>query len=137
MYGISAGVIVCIIGFLRALLPYTEMNSQLYTFLLLSANLIGSIVAIFAIMFRNSSLTEMVIRFLSLFFSLGICYALGAYLKIWTSLFNLLAVHTISASDNLSGLLFITYLIVVATVSMITIILKGISTMAKKLMDHR
>ena len=132
MYGISVGIIVCIIGSLRALLPYVEMNSTLYTFLLLCTSMTGSIVAVFAIMFRNPSPTQMFIRFLFLLFSLGIYYALGAYLRIWTSLLNLFAVHTTSASDNLSGLLLITYLFAVVMASMIAIIIKGICAMVKK-----
>ena len=137
IYGLSTGIIVCVIGIFRTFLPYLEINPKLYTFLLLISSMLGSIVAVATIIFRNFSFAETIIHFVSLFFSLVLCFVVGSFLKIWTALLELLIADPPSGSDNLSGLLFVTYFIVIVIVAMFTIIIKGISATIKKITGNR
>jgi hypothetical protein len=121
IFGLIAGIIVCFIGVFCSILPYMVFWGKLFTGFFLCALVLGCIVAVFIITHRNPSHIDMIVRFISFVCSFICCYVIGAYLGIWAWLFNLLNVHTTSSSDNVSGLMFLLYFVVVAVVSIISV----------------
>ena len=133
IYGGIAGTVVCLIGIIRSWVPYLVISSNFSAFLIIITSASGVAVAIVAMLFRHSSLVAMIIRYFVFFLSIGGCYILGAYLQIWTTLLQLLYTKADTVADNVSGLLFITYLLVVGVATTATIVFRGVVTMIKNI----
>lgn len=132
LYGFFSGLILCIIGYLCSILPYLEINYQIYAFFTLSTILLGAFFTIISLVFRVPTFVDMLLRFVIQVFSFCFFWSIGGYTKIWVILDQFLFQSFTSASDNVSGLVFFSFSLIIISVSIITIIVKGVQSVIKK-----
>lgn len=107
------GLLLYIGGMVCSDLPYyTLNNSEMFRYLLLVFLFLGAIITFFAVFRRNAGIIATIIRLLITYSSFFLFLILGGYTGLVRSVHTFLNISTSSGSDNISGMIFLTYIIV-------------------------
>ena len=129
---IFGGMILDIICFAVSVLAYINFSDTLFSFSLLGLIFTGCIISITIIIHNRPSVGLMFKRCLILFFSFFFFFVTNGYLGIIRCLYDILNVNVNSSSDNASGMLIATYILILIFVCMSTIICKAVHNKCRR-----
>lgn len=112
--------------FFCSALPYINITSPLYEIWLTICIISGIIISVYLILYRNKSLSTMILRFIILVISSTVIMLFNGYVGIVRFLYRILNLNTCSANDNVSGMLSFTFYSLVIFVCIIAILFMAI-----------
>lgn len=125
VYGLAAGITVCVLGVVRGELVYLGLGETLGGVLFMAVSLLGMAVSVLGLVYRADTFRQTLVRFVVFLLSTGGCFVLGAQLRLWSSV-HLLFAESSGMTDNVSGLLLVTYLITVGITAVMILLVRGI-----------
>lgn len=138
IYGVSAGLVLCLICIFRSFLAFWEIDFTVNACLVVVTMLLGMAIAVFTLIFRRPSLAGMLLRFVVMFASFSLFFLGGSVFGIWRFLDQcFFSELTSDVSDNVSGLLMLAFFLQTVIVSVITVFLKTIRILIKKLFKSK
>jgi len=111
---------------------YIKMSNWLSAIWIITSIVIGALIAIFVILFKTTSLLEMILRFITMGVSYFCIMLLNAQIGLVLFLYDILDITTYSLQDNVSGLMTTLFLFVILCTSIVTIIVASIIRLCKK-----
>lgn len=131
VYGLAAGITVCVLGVVRGELVYLGLGETLGGVLLMAVSLLGMAVSVLGLVYRADTFRQTLVRFAVFLLSTGGCFVLGAQLRLWSAV-HLLFAESSGMTDNVSGLLLVTYLITVGITTVMILLVRGISAAVRQ-----
>ena len=131
-YGSMGGCGLYIAECLCSSLPYMKVSSPLYESWLITSIIIGIIISFFVILYKKSSLLEMVFRFIVMVGMYIVIMIVNGHIGVIRFFYNSLGLNMSSASDNASGLLTVTFWIVIISICIIMMIVETIKRLLNK-----
>ncbi len=135
-YGCMGGLGLCIVEFICSILPYIKISDLLYTIWLITSISIGVALSVFVILYKRTSLSEMIFRFGVMVASYVIVGVVNGYVGITRFLYDILDVDMSSSRDNVSGMLTFTFWTIIISICIVVIIVVTITSLGKKTRDH-
>ena len=134
VYGLAAGITVCVLGVVRGELVYLGLGETLGGVLLMAVSLLGMAVSVLGLVYRADTFRQTLVRFVVFLLSTGGCFVLGAQLRLWSAVHLLFAESSgmSGMTDNVSGLLLVTYLITVGITTVMILLVRGISAAVRQ-----
>ena len=134
VHAVIGGLCVYVVEFLYALIPYIDGITRsvgFFSILFIAGNLLGALITAFVLLYEKPSMLQMLFRFIILYLTLFVLIVLNGYAGTITALYTWLSIGTTSGSNNVSGLLTLTFYAVVVTVSIIILSVTAISRACK------
>ena len=122
IYGVIGGVCLYIIEMFFSLLPYFRNVNFLFEFTFIASLLLGVITAIIVLLYKKPVVYQMVLRFVMLILSYIFVFVLNGFLGTRRIICELFFTQSSVSNDNVSGILTLIFLLVVAIVSVITLV---------------
>lgn len=122
LYGGIGGIILYVVDIFCSSLAYMKISGLWFDILLDGSIIFGGVIAIFTILYKNTSLIQMVGRFVMLLVSFFGIMLLNGYIGTVRFLYDSLNTNNSSSSDNISGMLTLTFLTIVVGISIFTIL---------------
>lgn len=136
-YGCMGGLGLYIAEFFCSLLPYMKVSNLLYEIWLITSIVFGVGISTLAMLYKRTSVLEMLLRFCVM----GVLYVMigtvNGYLGVIKYLYEVLGVYMNSASDNVSGMLTITFLTIVICICIVVMIVVTIISLFSKKMESQ
>lgn len=122
LYGCLGGIILNVVDLICSTLVYISISNLSFEILLTTCITLGCAISIFVLLYKRSTVIEMILRFVVMIVS-NFCFMLiNAYIGTINYIYKLFNVHTSSVSDNVSGMLSGTFWVIVIGVCVIAII---------------
>ena len=128
VYGSLGGCSLFIVESLYSSFPYLKVPGLLYECLLI----IGIIISVFVLLYKKSSLTEMMLRFLAMIGTYMSIWMINAHIGAIRFVYEFFKLNTSSASDNASGLATLIFWIIIISVCIIAIVIESIRSVLNK-----
>lgn len=137
LYGCMGGLGLYIVEFFCSILPYTKVSNLLYEIWLITSIVVGVVISVLVILYKRTSLLEMIFRFGVMGASYVIVGIVNGYVGITKFLYDILGVNMNSVSDNVSGMLTFTFLTIVICICIVVMIVVTIRSLCnKKIQNH-
>lgn len=125
IYAVIGGACLYIVGSMYSLIPYINgITSSLAGFemLFVVGNILSAVIITYVLMYKKSSILQMLLRLVVLFLTVFVLFLLNGYIGTFSVLYKVLSISTTSSRDNVSGMLTLTFYAVAATVSIVILI---------------
>lgn len=109
LFGILGGILYTIGQFICTSLPYIKMSDNTFNTLFILAIIWGIIVSCFTVCFKSQTIIEKIIRFVIMI----IVPILIIMMRGYRFIYDLLNLDGGSGSDNVSGMMTLSYIVVV------------------------
>lgn len=136
-YGCMGGLGLYIIEFLCSLLPYMGVPNLLFKIWLITSIVVGVAISVCVILYKRTSIFEMIFRFGIMGASYVIVVVVTGYTGITKFLYDVFGENMSSASDNVSGMLMLTFLTIVFCVCIVVMIVVTIGELCKRKLQNR
>ena len=137
IYGSICGIVLFFLEACSATLPYIK-SSFLDVWLghiLIAFVLLGSILAIFTLLYKNRSLKHMICRFVALAIAFTSIFILFGEFEIILFIYEQFDIHCTDASDNVSGIGTVFFLISIVGSCLVTMLVACIAQIGRKAID--
>ena len=131
-YGSMGGMALYIIEFFFSLLPYMNISNLLFEIWFITNIVIGGLISVGTLLYKRTSLLEMVTRFVVMVGTYFIIIIINGYLGITIFLYNILGTNMNSLSDNISGMLTLTFWIIIIVICIIVMVIEIIRSLLNK-----
>lgn len=111
---LGSGVVLHILMQICALLPYGSLGDSYQSIVFVILIALSTIVMVITILYKNKSIIVGFVRAIITFSTIVFLFILGGNSGVIISIHNLLGVSSNSSSDNISGLLIVTYIFVLS-----------------------
>lgn len=125
-YGCIGGIILYIVEVICSTLPYINVSNLLFEFLVITCITLGCVISIFVLLYKRSMLIEMIFRFVAMIVSYVCVLMINGYIGTIRFMYKLININFNSASDNVSGMLTITFSAIVISICIIMIVVVAI-----------
>lgn len=132
-FGVIGGLSLYILSVVECVVYYAYILSRVDSALVYICFLFGAVVAIFAVVYKNKSPKTVAARFAIMLASYIICVIVGGTLQLLPNFENMLNLHVSTYAENVSGMVQLTFFVVIIAVSFITVI----ATAIKNIIDKR
>lgn len=132
-YGVIGGLGIYIVEFICSILPYIKISDLLFKIWLITSISLGVIISVFVILYKKTSLSEMIFRFGVMIASYLIIGIVNGYVGIRKFLYDILEVDISSSRDNVSGMLTLTFLISIISICIVVMIVVTIRSLGNKI----
>ena len=119
------------------ILPYCNASSIMFQFCFMSLCVLGALISIIAILYKNHSLLQFALRWVLILVFFVIYFLIGAHVGLVGILCNCFDLSINSSSDNISGMLAVSYIFVVFIASLIIALGKIATTSLMKFISER
>ena len=123
---ILTGMILDIVGFAISVLAYKNISDTSFSLLFSGLILAGCVISLISIIHNRPSVGLMFKRCFIMLCSFFFFFVANGYLGTKRCLYNILNINANSSSDNVSGMLIATYILVLVFVCMSTIFVKAV-----------
>lgn len=124
--GIIAGIAIYFVDMLVSQLAYLHISNGYFELIFFGLIILGVALSVFALLYKNLCITSMLVRFFALLISFCLTLAVIGSLELIPLLDQLLKLDVSSASDGVSGLMSLTFLIAVFSTCIITIVIVSV-----------
>lgn len=131
-FGVIGGLSLYILSIVEYVVYYAYVLSGVDSALLYICFLFGALVAIAAVIYKNKSPKTAAARFAIMLASYVICVIVGGAFRFLPSLKNMLNLRVSTYAENISGVVQLTFLVVIIAVSFITVIAIAIKSIIDK-----
>ena len=133
IYVFCGGVGILVTDFIFSFFPFHALSNTTCEYILsLISILLGVVFSIFGIFYKKDSLLEMFFRFVAMYLSYFIICIFCGYTGITSFLLDVLHVNMSSMQDNVSGMLTVTFLIIIIFVDILIMVIESIRTLIKR-----
>ena len=133
IYVFCGGVGLLVTDFIFSFFPFHALSNMTCDYILsLISILWGVVFSIFGIFYKKNSLLEMFFRFIAMYLSYFIICIFCGYTGITSFLLDVLHMNMSSMQDNVSGMLTVTFLIIIIFVDILIMAIESIRTLIKR-----
>lgn len=111
---IVVGVILHLLMQICALLPYVGLGNSYQSIVFIILIALSAVVIVVTVLYKNKSTIVGLVRAITAFCTIAFLFILGGYSGVIISMHNLFGVSSNSSSDNVSGMLIVTYIFVLS-----------------------
>lgn len=123
LYGSLGGFIIYVFSMISSELVYMNLSDVWDVLLFVLSVLLGCAVVVFIIVYKCQSFPQSIIRFFTLIFFCASYFAMGGYIGIVHLVHCFFGFVESSAKDNVSGMLLLSFYIVVFALSLVSLVL--------------
>jgi len=128
---IISGIVLCFIGFFRSCIPYLNLGFQPTLFSLLLSDICAIVIVIIALTYKTAHIWERLFRALTQLVVYLAIWIMGVYSQIWRRIYQAITLHSSASADNISGLLWIIFTILVVVLSLAVLIVQLVYNIVK------
>ena len=128
LYSLLGGCCTYIVEVLFAMLPYMNIGHGTFILIFVVCIALGVAITTVVLLYKYSTILQMILRSIMLFLSNICLFLLNGYAGTINALHKFFSIKGSSGSDNVSGLLMLVFLSVIAVTSIIVI---AVSTIIK------
>lgn len=129
---VISGTLLCSIGFFCSCIPYLNLSSQSLMFALLFFDICAIAIVIIALTYKTAHIRETLFRTVAQLVVYFVLWIVGAYARIWHAIYQVITLHSSASTDNVSGLLWIIFTILIFVLSLVILIVQLICSVTKR-----